>query len=578
MRYFLILLAVISFACATGFPSGANAQTTLGTSASVTNPQRSGQASTGLFSSASGAISFSSSGTEMMRITSAGIGIGVTSPQAKLNIIAANSDSTTDLVFTYDSSGDFRNGIANMFNGTTVAKNHMDFLVSNGTNTGQVNVMTLNGLGYVGIGTTSPETNLQISVSTTGGVLVGGSGCGGNFAAISLNGSVDTTCGNFYNILSSSTNNDLFFNRPTGNYLRFRENNNDEMVIVAGGNIGIGTNAPDALLSLNGQSAQTIDLVRETTASTAGNSLAIQAGGATSGGTNLNGGTLNLTSGISTGTGSSGINFNIYKAGSSGTSDNYATTAVSVTGTGNVGIGTTAPDTGTALDLSANTNSLLLPVGTTGQEPVSPVNGMMRYNSSTPGVEAYYSGGWNTLGAGSATPGALILIATATASSSSSISFTSIPSGYDQYVVTLANVVPVTNGAQFYLQMGETGSCTLETSDYQWAAVFYNASGTSETGEATDSQIDLTSTVGGITNASNIGVSGTITLFSLESSSLYKQYAGTISYLENGGYDTTSPVGGRYTGDTNAITCLTFFMSTGNISSGKFALYGIKNS
>jgi hypothetical protein len=245
---------------------------------------------------------------------------------------------------------------------------------------------------------------------------------------------------------------------------------------------------------------------------------------------------------------------------------------------GNVGIGTTAPNSGSALDLSANSSSLLLPIGTTGQEPVSPVNGMIRYNSATPGVEAYYSGGWNTLGTGSATPGAMILIATATASSSTSISFTSIPSGYDQYVVTLANVLPATNGDQLYLQIGETGSCTIETADYNWYGGVFNSEGLSYNGLNGDTQIDLTFTAGGIVNTSGLGVSGNIDLYSLGSSSLYKYFAGTITYFEDGGVDTVNTIGGRYTGDKNAITCVQFYMSTGNISSGKFALYGIKNS
>jgi len=86
-----------------------------------------------------------------------------------------------------------------------------------------------------------------------------------------------------------------------------------------------------------------IDIVRETTASTTGNDLTVKAGGAVSGGTNLNGGNLNLSSGISTGTGTSGINFKVYGAGTSGTTDNTATTAMVITGAGIVGIGTTLP-------------------------------------------------------------------------------------------------------------------------------------------------------------------------------------------------------------------------------------------
>ena len=84
-----------------------------------------------------------------------------------------------------------------------------------------------------------------------------------------------------------------------------------------------------------------------------------------------------------------------------------AGTSLAVTGNittsaGQVAIGTTTPTTGAALDLGSNTNSMLLPAGTTGDRPTG-VAGMLRYNESIPGVEAYYGGTWNTLGAGNDT-------------------------------------------------------------------------------------------------------------------------------------------------------------------------------
>jgi hypothetical protein len=59
-----------------------------------------------------------------------------------------------------------------------------------------------------------------------------------------------------------------------------------------------------------------------------------------------------------------------------------------------VGIGTTTPTAGAALDLGSNTNSILLPVGTTAQEPGSPAAGMMRYNSTISNVEYYNGSAW----------------------------------------------------------------------------------------------------------------------------------------------------------------------------------------
>lgn len=51
-------------------------------------------------------------------------------------------------------------------------------------------------------------------------------------------------------------------------------------------------------------------------------------------GTNQNGTNLDLTSGVASGTGTSGITFNIYKTGSSGTAQNVPTTAMTIPGTG----------------------------------------------------------------------------------------------------------------------------------------------------------------------------------------------------------------------------------------------------
>ena len=112
---------------------------------------------------------------------------------------------------------------------------------------------------------------------------------------------------------------------------------------ASGTNIGIGTSSATNLLSLSGQGAQTFWMEREYTASTPGNSLTVQAGGAVSGGSNLAGGNLIFSSGTSTGTGTSQIQFKTFPAGGSGTTDGTATTAMTILGNGNVGIGTTSP-------------------------------------------------------------------------------------------------------------------------------------------------------------------------------------------------------------------------------------------
>ena len=67
-----------------------------------------------------------------------------------------------------------------------------------------------------------------------------------------------------------------------------------------------------------------------------------------------------------------------------------------------VGIGTTSPNSGTAIDMGSMTGAVLLPVGTTGQEP-SGVVGMLRYNSTTNAFEGYQGSTptWGSLGSSS---------------------------------------------------------------------------------------------------------------------------------------------------------------------------------
>lgn len=69
--------------------------------------------------------------------------------------------------------------------------------------------------------------------------------------------------------------------------------------------------------------------------------------------------------------------------------------------TGVVTIGSTVANTGVALDVGSKTSSILLPLGTTGTRPATGINGMLRYNSTTPAIEGYVNNAWTSLGAGS---------------------------------------------------------------------------------------------------------------------------------------------------------------------------------
>jgi hypothetical protein len=384
--------AYIAGAWTTLTTGGSTAAITLGTSAATPNPASSYSATTGLFSPASGVAGVAAAGTEMMRVNATGVGIGTTAPANKLDVtggaafgtyagvaapsnglivsgnVGIGSSAPTKLLDVNGNINLASNLYSGVYNILGMSSNVLQLGVGN---VARVDVLTnfrANG-GYIQATAAGSSFRGNQSDTAAGGGAVSFFGVTNTDREIRFGIASTTGLANWIQSYKSGGNISPFTLQPDG------------------GNVGIGTTGPDALISLGGQSAQTIDMVRETTASTAGNNLTLQAGGATPLGTDKAGGTLALSSGISTGTGSSGINFNIYKAaGSSGSTDNATTTAMTITGAGNVGIGTTAPLTKLhVIDSSAaNTIPLTIENDTAGNTSAGPALQFVNSNVGNP--------------------------------------------------------------------------------------------------------------------------------------------------------------------------------------------------
>ncbi len=134
--------------------------------------------------------------------------------------------------------------------------------------------------GHLLAGTSSFQSNVSLNV---GGIrlnaLIGDMGCGNGQSGLGSAGfSVGSTgfCTN-YSLLGDASN--TFVNRPSGGTLYFREGNAvNQMVILPGGNVGIGTNTPAARLHVVGNQSITGDLT--TSGSVSANSASIAGNGA----------------------------------------------------------------------------------------------------------------------------------------------------------------------------------------------------------------------------------------------------------------------------------------------------------
>jgi hypothetical protein len=172
------------------------------------------------------------------------------------------------------------------------------------------------------------------------------------------------------------------------------------MVIKSDGKIGISTTAPSSILSIDGNSAQTIQTERHTTAGQAGNNLTLKVGGAASGATDAAGGDLILESGVSTGSGASSIKFSTPAPGASGTTDRTPAERMRITGSA-VGILNTSPDSALTVTGGANFSGTVLgsrlKINTSGQ--ALEINNY--YPSGTNGLNFFIgNGGANMAGSG----------------------------------------------------------------------------------------------------------------------------------------------------------------------------------
>jgi hypothetical protein len=176
-----------------------------------------------------------------------------------------------------------------------------------------------------------------------------------------------------------------------------------------------------------------------------------------------------------------------------------------------------------------------------------------------------------------------VLLATTDASSSASVSFDGyFSSTYKNYKVFFSDVYPATANAEMLIRLRRSNA-DVTASNYQYAGRRTHQIGGGS--DVNDGRYAYTGTsfsvlTNGSPNSATRTNSAEITIYSPLSTTSYKK----IRIQANGASDDGGGSNGMWNTDifgnlydnANALSGITFYFSSGNISAGNFKLYGIK--
>lgn len=172
-------------------------------------------------------------------------------------------------------------------------------------------------------------------------------------------------------------------------------------------------------------------------------------------------------------------------------------------------------------------------------------------------------------------PRGLYLIEQKTLAGGASCDFTTNLSGvFAQYMVTFTGVVPATDNVEFHCRLSQAAAFVSSAGAYRYARrVLTDAAASGDAGSTGDTEVVLCLGAGSGTGES---IDGRLWLTNPSSTVLYKKIGWEIEQYNATPALVTISGTGVLTASAAAVDGIQFLMSSGNISAGTFALYGLR--
>ena len=173
----------------------------------------------------------------------------------------------------------------------------------------------------------------------------------------------------------------------------------------------------------------------------------------------------------------------------------------------------------------------------------------------------------------------LVLISSAAAAASATIDFTSgISSTYDEYVIAVVNMKPATNNTDLWMRVSQDGGGTFKAGASDYGHERFGASdggSLGSSGSTGDTQMVL---IAGTSSTSTVAAHLIMRFYVPADTATDKYFLWDSTWTPNGATINRQSGAGIFILNQAAIDGIRFLMSSGNITSGNFYLYGVRKA